>query len=510
MPYTFRYGSPFQVPAAGAALAQGAREQTDFQRIMKNNEVRLQEREQELQEARLNLELQRLQQQEEQADRQFQLKRKREKRLQRAQQIESQLQKQREQRLQRKMEWQMDQAGIERASEERQQVREEINRLRQQGAVPADADVERPPESYRYEDPTGQTWYVPKVPPEQQLQKQTMLREERNKLRKWGARKVQNPGQVGEDEFLWRDAQGQPYAVPRANQGRMGEEMRDTRISALESKRSSLQRMADNISQNLTNYQKRKQQLNEQIRQKKRTIESEHLTNMPEKKKSQVKKRLETLQKQKKQIDGQIRKMPDPGDIRKQVRSINDQIDHLSRGGIVRAVTGVRQDATSSNQETGNTQSSQSGQARSEEPQSDDGNPETVTVVADKYRGSSPGYAETEKMLNYLFAANPDKSKDEVYDMAFREGYLQKIPWQEYQRRHHEGGNAGQQPASASTKQNNNTSNTRTLRPGQRVTMSDGTEGTLTIIQGGSAHVRLDDGTFAIYDTDDVTPQKKR
>jgi len=204
MPYTMQYGSPYQVQGAGAAIAQGEREATDFSRQMKNNRMNLQKRRQELSEAQFQFE-------QTQAQRQWALDLAKERRVSQGQKARRELARKKEKRQQKQLEFQMERFGIKQNSQQAKQVRNEYNRLKKLGAQPAGQNVQAGKNEYLYEDTVGNKWIVPRKSPAQQRKEGEMLRKERNKLRSWKATKIDGPKQSDKGMMAYQDASGQWY-----------------------------------------------------------------------------------------------------------------------------------------------------------------------------------------------------------------------------------------------------------------------------------------------------------
>lgn len=328
MAYTFNYSNAF-TPGMGEALFGAAQQQANFSQMMKNNEIRMKERQIEMEEARLQMQQSKMLMQQRQAQRSHRLKQEQLKQQKRAQEIDRQLAEKKEQRLQQQLEWQMDQAGIERASEQRERVREEWNNLRAQGAVPAGSGLDAPSNSYTYKDTMGKTWRVPRLNPQQQLAREESARKERNTLRKWGAAPMSAEGPASEKTFTYTDMKGQVWEVPQMSKSGLDKDFRDTTIDVLEGRRESLQNQLENTSKSLMAYQERKRNLNKQIREKQGQLDRIDETHPRYK---TVNSKLKALRTEKRKIDQNIRQMPEPKKLRGEIDTLNQRLTELATG----------------------------------------------------------------------------------------------------------------------------------------------------------------------------------
>lgn len=437
MPYTFNYSNAF-TPGIGEALFEGARSQVDFSRVMQNNQVRLQEREAQRQEAQLRLQssrlsLQRLKEARMQrsARRDAELRREKLKLTKKQSAREAELARMREERLQEQLDWQIEQSSVQ----NKQQLREEVNQLRAQGAVPADSGMEPPPNSYTYQDTMGQRWKVPRIDPARQRERRNIVRQETNKLRKWGARPVDDPRTIGENAFAYEDAQGRTWAVPRQVKDGLDTDMRDTTIDVLEGRRNSLQKRLENASDSLMSYQERKRNLNKDI-QKKEGLLKRYDKDHP--RYDTLKADLETLKTERRQIESNIRQMPQPKNLRKQIIDINNRLEGIATGN-VSVLGGNEPDedqrrgsspaGDQSARSSADLSQSTSVQTRSGDDTEQQESPMEMYArdkqlhihpqAPDQVKKMSPG-----EILQRIAEQNPQASMDQVAGLAMKKGYL--------------------------------------------------------------------------------------
>ena len=197
MPFRINYGNPYG-PAAGAATFEHAREETDFARSMANNQVKLQERSLELQDAQLVLNGNLAQAAEARAKRA-------------ADRLEEQDAQQAEQwRAEHQRRLAADREG------QRRYDLTESRLIRQFDATES-----------RIEDQFEAT--EKRLGTQQTEAREEAKRAEQNELQASGGRLLREGGKLKQgDEYAYRDAAGQIWAVPTASKQRLDESMRRT------------------------------------------------------------------------------------------------------------------------------------------------------------------------------------------------------------------------------------------------------------------------------------------
>jgi len=255
MPYTFNYANAF-TPGMGEALFDAAKDQTDFARIMKNNEIRLQNREMDQQEARIELEQSRINLARAREARIANQQRKRT-RLKQNQQVLDQkqarrdltLQEQAEERRQRALEHEIEQStGVD-----KDRLREQYNEVQRRGGRIGGM---RPGDDwYQQTLENGRKAWIPRTSPEEQRQMEQETRAQRNALRKGGAEPVPGKDKIPDGMVPFKDPEGQWWAVHPEQKSDVFETYKDDMVKYYNKELTDRTDKSENLTERRKNVQ---------------------------------------------------------------------------------------------------------------------------------------------------------------------------------------------------------------------------------------------------------------